>query len=95
MGLLIGLILIAGTFGLQVYLSKAESKWPGRILPILSFLFALLIVPLNMVALKDISTMEHIGKMIVAFLVFNIPTLIFVFIYHVCRAKKISDEPQL
>ena len=33
--------LFAGTIVLQVYLSRRESRWPGLVLPILSFILAL------------------------------------------------------
>jgi len=41
--LILGLGVCAGVIILQIFLSKTESKWPGLILPIMSFCFALLI----------------------------------------------------
>ena len=40
--------LIGGVF-LQIFLSKRESRWPGLVLPLLTFLQSLLLV-LNVVA---------------------------------------------
>lgn len=39
--LLFFIALFAGTIVLQVYLSRRESRWPGLVLPILSFVLAL------------------------------------------------------
>ena len=40
---LLALIAVfAGTIVLQVYLSRRESRWPGLVLPILSFILALM-----------------------------------------------------
>ncbi|MFC6464189.1 hypothetical protein ACFP65_04105 [Marinilactibacillus sp. GCM10026970] len=39
---IIMLAIVSGTVFLQVYLSKMDSKFPGLILPFLSFLFALM-----------------------------------------------------
>ena len=45
--LLFLLAILAGIIWLQIYISKKESKWPGLVMPIISFLFGLL-YPLNM-----------------------------------------------
>lgn len=39
--LLFFIALFTGTIVLQVYLSRRESRWPGLVLPILSFILAL------------------------------------------------------
>ena len=35
------LVFVAGGILLQIFLSKREGKWPGLILPLLSFLYSL------------------------------------------------------
>lgn len=42
--LLIYLVIFAGFIVLQIYLSRMESPWPGRVLPILSFVLTLAII---------------------------------------------------
>ncbi len=41
LALLLYIALFAGTIVLQVYLSRRESRWPGLVLPILSFVLSL------------------------------------------------------
>ena len=38
-----GLGIIGGVIALQIHLSKTEGKWPGRVLPIITFFMALMI----------------------------------------------------
>ena len=74
---LIGLVV------LQVFLSKRESKWPGLILPLLSLLISLLLV-LNV----TVHNGEFPWRPILASLILgNIPTVILLAIYAVCREK--------
>ncbi len=84
--LLITLILLVGIVLLQIFLSKRESKWPGLVLPILSFLFGLL-YPLNMIMPSGGVTIGFVFQMIVVWLLGNIPTFIFFAIYFGCREK--------
>ena len=39
--ILFTLVVVGGVVWLQIYLSKRESRWPGLILPLLSFLYSL------------------------------------------------------
>ena len=77
------LALLAGVVLLQIFLSKKESKWPGLVLPILSFLISFL-YPLNM-------AIPSAGGFIIALLwgwiIANIPTYVLLAIYFVCREK--------
>ena len=110
--LLFFIALFAGTIVLQVYLSRRESRWPGLVLPILSFILALtaaLAVTLSTAGQRGTLTVEEYGPdgtvintqttevdpepgpgrsagetLIgggIAFLVANIPTLIYTAIY--------------
>ena len=85
--LIFTLALLVGVILLQIYLSKRESKWPGLVFPIISFLFGLL-HPLNMVAPSEGVTVGFIVQMIMVWLLGNIPTIIFLAIYFGCREKK-------
>ena len=84
--LIITLMLLAGMILLQIFLSKKENKWPGLMLPIISFLFGL-IYPLNMVVPSDGITAGFIVQMILVWLLGNIPTIILLTIYFGCRGK--------
>jgi len=84
---LIALAFLAGIVFLQIFLSKRESKWPGLILPIISFIVALLF-PLNMAMPSEGVTGSFIWEMIVVFLLGNIPTVILLGIYFGCRGKR-------
>ena len=74
---LIGLVV------LQVFLSKRESKWPGLILPLLSFLYSLVM------ALSAVAYNGGIpwGTILASLILGNIPTVILLAIYFACREK--------
>ena len=74
---LIGLVV------LQVFLSKRESKWPGLILPLLSFLYSLVM------ALSAAAYNAGIpwGPILASLILGNIPTVILLAIYAACREK--------
>ena len=80
------LILLAGVILLQIFLSKRESRWPGLVLPILCFLYGLL-YPLNRVAPSDGISAGFVLQMIFVWLLGNIPTIVLLVIYFVCREK--------
>ena len=72
---LIGIVL------LQIFLSQTERKWPGLVLPVISFLFGFL-YPFNM------SAGTLIWQVFFVWLLGNIPTIIFLAIYFACRPKR-------
>ena len=71
---------------LQIFLSKRKSKWPGLVLPMMAFLFSLLI-PLNMTAFGGI-TLDYIFQLLLVWLIGNIPTIVLLTIYFSCREKQ-------
>ena len=81
---LIFLLFIAGIIVLQVFLSKREPKWPGLVLPVISFLISF-IYPLNM-AIPAVG--GFMIALILGWLLANIPTLILLAIYFACRGKQ-------
>ena len=88
MRIIVLLAILAAIIISQIYLSKRENKWCGLILPIISFLFALLIVPLNTMLPASGINMDYIVNRVCAFVVYNIPTVVFMVIYIVCRKGK-------
>lgn len=85
--LIVTLLFLVGVIFLQIFLSKRESKWPGLVLPVITFLFGLL-VPLNMMVPVEGVTLGFVVQMIMVWLLANVPTFIFLAIYFGCREKK-------
>jgi len=44
---ILGFVFLFGMVPLQIFISRAERKWPGFILPIITFLFSF-VYPFNM-----------------------------------------------
>ena len=86
MRILICLLFIAGVIALQVFLSKRENRWPGLVLPIISFLFSLL-YPLNMTAPSEGASVGFVMQMLWVWLLGNVPTIVLLAIYFSCRKK--------
>ena len=83
--LVILLVLIVGSIFLQIFLSKRESRWPGLVLPGISFLWSLV----YLVNLVDTgSVLQNILTALLTMLVTNIPTLVLLAIYVACREKR-------
>ena len=89
--LLFILTIFAGIIWLQIFLSKKESKWPGLVMPIISFLFGLL-YPLNMVVPSEGVTVGFIIEMIIVWALGNIPTFVLLAIYFGCREKSRKNK---
>lgn len=83
-----------GIIFLQIFFSKTESKWPGLILPVISFLAALLFPLLMAVVPPEGITKNYILETVITFLLLNIPTVILLGIYFVCR-EKLRHKKQL
>lgn len=79
-------IIFSGFIVLQVFLSKTESKWPGLVLPITAFIISFTL-PLNMMVPAEGVTAGLILQMISVWLLGNIPTVMLLAIYFVCRDK--------
>lgn len=88
--LIILLVFLVGIVLLQIFLSRRESRWPGLILPLLTFLGALLL-PLNVMDTGSVS--ENILLAVVTLLAGNIPTLVLLAIYWAAREKyRVRDQ---
>ena len=77
------IVFVVGGILLQIFLSKRESKWPGLILPLLSFLYSLVM------ALSATAYNGGIpwGPILASLILGNIPTVILLAIYFACREK--------
>ena len=78
------LVFAVGGVLLQIFLSRQESKWPGLVLPLLTFLYALLM------ACSAVAYSEKIiwGPILTSLILGNIPTVILLAIYAACREKR-------
>lgn len=87
---ILALLFLAALILLQITLSKRESKWLGLIIPIVSFGLSILWV-LGIPYYLSSSGLAF--KVILVFIIANIPTAIFLVIYFICREKvnKISE----
>lgn len=79
------LVVLVGGIFLQIFLSKRESRWPGLVLPLLTFLWSLL-GPLNVMDTGSVS--RNVLLVLVTLLAGNIPTLILLAIYWAVREKR-------
>jgi len=81
--LILMLALLAGVPVLQVFLSRRESRWPGLLLPLLTFLYSLVMV-------CSVAAYEGgipWGPLLASFVLGNIPTAVLLVIYAACREK--------
>lgn len=78
------LAILAGGLFLQLFLSRRQSRWPGLVLPLLTFLISLL----YLFSLADSgSVLQNILMALVTLLLGNLPTLILLAIYWAAREK--------
>lgn len=83
--LLVPVVILAGGVLLQIFLSKRESRWPGLVLPLLTFLLALL----QVLSIMDTgSVSQNVLLVLTTLLTGNIPTLILLAIYWAVREKR-------
>ena len=83
LGLLIWLVLIVGGILLQIFLSKRENKWTGLILPVLTFLYSLVMV----CNITSVDGQMPWGPLLASFVIGNIPTAVLLAVYWACREK--------
>lgn len=84
--LLLALLIFAvGGILLQIFLSRRESRWPGLVLPLLTFLTSLL----NVLAVADTgSVSQNVLLVLTTLLIGNIPTLVLLAIYWAVREER-------
>lgn len=87
--LIIFIVLIVGGVLLQIFLSRRKSRWPGLILPLLTFLYALVLM-LNVTSTDGVFPW---GALLSTFLLGNIPTVVLLAIYWAAREKfRVKDQ---
>lgn len=80
--ILLGL-LVGGIF-LQIYLSRQESRWPGLVLPVLTFLCSLI----NVLSIMDTgSVAQNVLLVLSTVLLGNLPTMVLLAIYWIGRER--------
>lgn len=83
--------IVAGLIGLQIFLSRRQTWWPGILLPAVSFILSCLSVVGTLLYVRnDSNTMiigSELGFYCMIFLIENIPTALFLVIYEICRKK--------
>jgi len=77
-------VFLVGGVLLQIFLSRREGKWPGLMLPLLAFLYSLLLV-FNVQAAGEGFPW---GPVLASLVLGNIPTAILLAIYAACREKR-------
>lgn len=82
--LLIGALACVGGVFLQLYLSKKENKLLGLVLPGVTFLYSLARV-LSMSIAMPLDTWADVGLLLRSFLLLNLPTLVLLVIYWLCK----------
>lgn len=87
MNTIIGLLIIAGAVALQIFLSSSKRKWPGLILPVLTFIYSLVGI-LSIAAFGSMSGSSVAVLIIMVLLLMNIPTAILLVIYFVVKERK-------
>ena len=83
--LVVLLVFVVGGILLQIFLSKRESRWPGLVLPGITFLSSLIGV-LNVAAIDDVQGV--IVTITGVILMGNLPTLVLLAIYFACRSDR-------
>ena len=82
---------------IQKIRAKTERKWPGLVLPGVTFLYSLLVLfafasPDSIAPGSGVSIVGASVSFFFAFLIANIPTFVFLAIYFAVREKKKRDE---
>lgn len=85
------LLFVAGAVSLQFYLARRESWFLGLILPAITLLWSVLLV-LNIV--QTGLFWETLVMMGMIFVIANIPTIVLLIIYFVCR-ERVRKKKQL
>ncbi len=76
-------VFVVGGILLQIFLSRREGRWPGLMLPLLTFLYSLLMV-FNVQAGDGFPW----GPVLASLVLGNIPTVILLAIYAACRERR-------
>ncbi len=84
------LVFVVGGIFLEIFLARRKAKWPGLVLPGLTFLYAL-VLACNVSAVGEgFPWAALLGTLVLG----NIPTVILLAIYFACREKQGRDKEQ-
>lgn len=94
---LVWVLVTAGAIYLEFRLAKTTSKWPGLVLPLVTFLYSLLVLFAypswdSIAPGSGVSIVGASVSFFFTFLIANIPTFVFLAIYFAVREKKKRDE---
>ena len=84
------LVFVVGGILLEIFLARRKAKWPGLVLPGLTFLYTLVMV-LN---ITSVGHGAHWGALLGTLVLGNIPTVILLAIYFACREKQGRNKEQ-
>lgn len=76
-----------GMLALQAALARMESRWPGLVLPLITFLRSVL-TPIGMVGSAGGPTADFVLQVLLMGLLSNIPTAVLLAIYFACRTRQ-------
>lgn len=76
-----------GMLALQAALARMESRWPGLVLPLITFLRSVL-TPIGMVGPAGGPTAGFVLQVLLMWLLSNIPTAVLLAIYFACRTRQ-------
>ena len=85
--LLLLLALLAGGILLQIFLSRRQSRWPGLVLPGLTFLYSILMVLSVAVYGRVGESGFPWGPVLYSLILGNLPTLVLLAIYWAARER--------
>ena len=85
--LLLLLVLLAGGVLLQIFLSRRRSRWPGLVLPGLTFLYSILMVLSVAVYGRVGESGFPWGPVLYSLILGNLPTLVLLAIYWAARER--------
>lgn len=78
--------ITGGGIVLQIVLSRLENRWFGLILPLLTLVGSVILM-LNIVVFDSMAMQDVIVTLIMSFFIGNIPTMILLAIYFICRRR--------
>ncbi len=90
--MIILIVCLALLVVLQIFLSRAESKWLGFILPALTFICSLLLPLSILVMMIYMPGTDVILLMLGIFVVGNIPTVVLLVVNYVCRKQFLKKK---
>ena len=88
--MLFPLLLLAGVILLQIFLSRRASRWPGLLLPGVTFFYSLVMLLSVAVynGMGDNGMEGAVAALLSVLVLGNIPTVMLLIIYALCRGRE-------